>query len=288
MTEVVHSDTYPGIEPSKLNMNGKYVFISGASRGLGRAMAVSITKAGASFIAIGGRSDFTATTEAIREAAAAVGKPTPVVLPLNFEVTDPAAVDAAVAKIRAEFGRIDIVINNAGISGTMTKIAEKDPEEFRQVLDVNINGPYLITRAFIPLMLEAGGDKTFLQIASVGAHILLPGMAAYLVSKAGLMRFAQIIDSEYADQGILAYTIHPGNIRTEILDDFTIDPTITVGKFDSFRTFVRSHPILEAGIKADTKTYSPVHSVGRNSRAGWRFRRMAGFAEARVARWPVY
>ncbi|RYP52244.1 hypothetical protein DL768_002563 [Monosporascus sp. mg162] len=228
VTSVVHNDTYPAIDSGKLNLKGKAVFVSGASRGLGRSIAVSFAKAGASCIAIGGRSDFSATMKAMQEGAVAAGKPAPEILPLRFEVTDRAAVEAAAAEVKRVFGRIDIVVNNAAIGG-MARIAEGDPEDWRKILEVNVYGPYLVTRAFIPLMLEAGGLKTFLTVASVSAHLISPTLSAYQTSKLAVLRLTEFINADYGDQGILAYSIHPGNIITEAVgnpDD--LDPRFKV------------------------------------------------------------
>ena len=233
VTSVVHSDTYSAIDPSKLNLKGKAVFVTGASKGLGRAIAVSFAKAGASFIAISGRSDFSATTQAIQEGAAALRRPAPAVLPLKFDVADPASVEKAAAEVKKTFGRVDIVVNNAAIFG-MAKVTEGDPEDFRRMFDVNVFGPCLVARAFIPLMLESSGDKTFVTVASVGAHLLNPGLPAYQVSKLAVLRFTELINSEYGDQGFLAYSIHPGNVATGIAGDVTqLPPPFQIGEFRS-------------------------------------------------------
>lgn len=238
MTSVVHSDTYPAIDPAKLNMTNKSVFITGASRGLGRAIAVSFAKAGASFIAIGGRSDFTETTEAIQWGAASAGRPAPVVMPLRFEMTDPAGVEEAAVKVRKAFGRVDIVVNNAGLFGTLGKVVDSDQENFRQVIDTNIYGPYLVARAFIPLMLESGGDRTLLTISSVAAHLVLPGLASYQISKLGVLRLTQLLNAEYADQGFLAYAVHPGNVKTDMTGTMENGPpSASIGEFSFYLFF---------------------------------------------------
>ncbi|KAI2602393.1 NAD(P)-binding protein [Hypoxylon sp. NC1633] len=216
-TTVVHNDTYPAIDSAKANLSGKAVFISGASRGLGRAMCVSFAKSGASKIAIGARSDLSATLKAIKEAAASAGKPEPTILPLVLDVSDPKSVGEAAAQIKEKFGHLDIIINNAGILRP-AMIVDSDPEEWWKILQINLVGPYLVARAFIPLLLE-GGDKTIINVASVGAHLVTPAISAYQTSKLAVLRLAEFIVAEYGDKGVLAYSIHPGNILTDMANE---------------------------------------------------------------------
>ncbi|KAH9886810.1 hypothetical protein F4778DRAFT_439784 [Xylariomycetidae sp. FL2044] len=215
MTSVIHSDTYPAIDPAKADLSGKAVFISGATKGLGKAMSISFAKAGASMIAIGARTDLVDTISAMREAARGVGKPEPQILPLKLDVTSQESVDDAAVQIRKSFGRIDIVINNAGVFGA-GMITEIDPVLWLRNFEVNLKGPFLIARAFIPLMLE-GGDKTLVTVSSVGAHCVVPGLSGYQMSKLVVLRLHEFIVAEYGDKGVLAYCIHPGNIPTDIV-----------------------------------------------------------------------
>ncbi|RYO85564.1 hypothetical protein DL766_007541 [Monosporascus sp. MC13-8B] len=199
MTSVVHNDTYPAIDSSRrvVHRDWRAVRLLGDHEG-----------------DAGG--------------AAAAEKPAPEILPLKFEVTDRAGVEAAAAEVKRVFRRIDIAVNSAAILG-MTRIAEGDPEDWRKILEANVYGPYLVTRAFIPLMLEAGGLKTFLTVASVGAHLISPTLSAYQTSKLAVLRLTESINADYGDQGILAYSIHPGNIITEMAgnsDD--LDPRFKV------------------------------------------------------------
>ncbi|KAI1641228.1 hypothetical protein F4809DRAFT_637006 [Biscogniauxia mediterranea] len=217
MTTIVHNDTYPAIDSANADLGGRAIFISGASKGLGRAMSVSFAKAGASMIAVGARSDLSETIRRMKDAVVKLGKPEPTILPLKLDVSDRASVDAAVAQIKEKFGRIDIVINNAGVLGGAGLVAESDPDEWRRCFDVNLMGPYLVMRACIPLMLERGGDKTLITVSSVGAHCRSPSMSAYQISKLAVVRLQEFVVAEYGDKGVIAYSIHPGNIPTDIV-----------------------------------------------------------------------
>ena len=215
MTSVVHNDSYPAIDPSKSDFSGKAVFISGATRGLGRAMSISFAKAGASMLALAARSDVSETVQAVQEAAAQCGRPAPKVLPIQLDVTDRAGVDAALQAVREQFGRLDILINNAGLL-LGDKITESDPDVWMRIWNVNLMGPYLLMRAFIPLMLECDGDKTIVAVSTVGALKTTPGLSAYQMSKLAVLRLTEFVGSEYGDQGMLSYAIHPGNIVTDM------------------------------------------------------------------------
>ena len=215
-TSVVHSDTYPAIDPAKADLSGKAVFISGATRGIGRAISVSFAKAGASMIAIGGRADLGDTAQAMKEAATSVGKPGPKILEVKFDVSSKESVDEAAAEIKKAFSRIDIVVNNAGTGLGGGPIAETDPDRWWNTFAVNLKGPYLVMRALTPLMLETRGLSAFVTVSSVGSQLRSPGYSAYQTSKLAVLRLTEFLDAEYGDQGIVAFSIHPGNVVTDM------------------------------------------------------------------------
>ena len=216
LTDPVQHDTYPAIDPTKASLLGKAVFISGASRGIGRAMSLSFAKAGASQIAIAARSDMATLEPEIREAAAAAGKPSPTVLQVKLDVTSRESVDSAASGVAKEFGKLDILVNNAAVIGNFRPVADSDPDDWWKTWTVNVRGPYLITRAFLPLMLR-GGDKQIVNISSVGAHTRVPSMSSYQSSKLALLRFTEIVSAEYNDQGLVTFCIHPGNVLTDMI-----------------------------------------------------------------------
>ncbi|KAI0966586.1 putative short-chain type dehydrogenase [Xylaria arbuscula] len=215
-TSIVHNDTYPAIDSAKADLTGKAVFISGATRGIGRSISVSFAKAGASMIAIGGRSDLSDTAQAMRAAASSVGKPEPKILELKLDVLSKESIDAAAAEIKKTFGRIDVVVNNAGVFTGGVSIADTDPEEWWNTMAVNVKGPYLVMRALIPLMLETGGLSTFVTVSSVGSQLRSPGYSAYQTSKLAVLRVTEFLNAEYSDKGIVAFSIHPGNVPTDM------------------------------------------------------------------------
>ncbi|KAH7255055.1 hypothetical protein NW759_012650 [Fusarium solani] len=212
MTSVVHCDTYQAIDPTKSDLRGKTVLITGASRGLGQAMGISFAKAGASRFVIVARSDISTTAEAIKSTSRKVGHSEPEILAIQADCSSPESVEALAGQVKQAFGHLDIVINNAAIL-SMQPILESDPAEWMKVLTVNVFGPYLVVRALLPLLLK-GESKTIVNVCSVGAHCVTPTISAYQISKLAVLRLTEFICAEHDNDGIVAYSIHPGNVPT--------------------------------------------------------------------------
>ena len=134
------NDTYPFIDPQKVDLSGKYVFISGASKGIGRALAVSYAKAGAAGVALGARSDLSSIEKEVSEAAKNAGRKEPKVVTIALDVADLASAEAAAKATEAAFGRLDILINNAGYLAPFLPMADGDPDEWWKTWEVNVRG----------------------------------------------------------------------------------------------------------------------------------------------------
>ncbi|KAK5167158.1 uncharacterized protein LTR77_007888 [Saxophila tyrrhenica] len=215
-TKTVHSDSYPAIDPTKANLSGKAVFVSGGSRGLGRSMALSYARAGASQIAVGARSNLSKVASDCKTAAKEAGKQEPEVLCLVMDITDQSSVERACRRIGEEFGKLDVVINNAGVIGDMVSIGDSTLDSWWQTYNVNVRGPYLVMRGCLPLLLK-GELKTVATVASVGALVVMPTLSDYQSSKLAALRITEFFAKENAEQGIIAFSIHPGNILTDIV-----------------------------------------------------------------------
>lgn len=216
MTSVVHNDSYPEVDSRQFDFSGKAVFVTGGSRGLGRAMVLAFARAGTSFIAAGARSDMSELAKDVASAAESASRKPPKFLPIKVDVADQKSVEDAAAAVEREFGRIDVVVNNAGLLGSHGGIAATDPEEWWKILSVNLKGPYLVARSFLPLLVQSP-NPYIIQVTSVAAHLLNPTLSAYQTSKASLLRFTQLIDAEYGKQGVTAFSIHPGNCPTDMM-----------------------------------------------------------------------
>jgi len=215
-TSTIHHDTYPAIDPAnQLEFSRKHVFITGASKGVGRAIAISFAKAGAAGIAIGARSDLSDLESDMLSAAKTAGKPSPRILKIKLDVMDHASVENAAREVQETFGNLDILINNAGYLSSFKSVAETDPTEWWTNWEVNIRGVYWVTKEFLPLLLKGEG-KTIINVSSIGAHTLSLGASGYQSTKFALLRFTEFICADYATQGILAYCIHPGAVSTEL------------------------------------------------------------------------
>lgn len=127
------------------------------------------------------------------------------------------SVKSAAQETEKVFGRLDILINNAGYLETARPVMDSDPDEYWKTWEINYRGVYWTTKAFLPLLLKTDdGLKTIVNLSSVGAHGLRPGMGAYQTSKFAILRFTEFLCAEYARQGVVAYSVHPGGVPTEL------------------------------------------------------------------------
>lgn len=211
----IHNDTYPTITAARCKQHGRAVFVTGASKGIGRAIAIAFAQAGTSFIALGARTSLDAVETAVLDAATSAGHPPPQILKLVLDVSDEQSVSDAAAEVKRAFGRLDILVNNAGRVEKWVPLAETDPKSWWSTWEVNLKGTYLMTRAMLPLML-LGGEKTIINMNSIGAHLTRPGASAYQTGKLAILRLTQFTSVEYAAQGVLAFAIHPGAVDTEL------------------------------------------------------------------------
>ena len=222
-TPTIHSDTYPAISStSQSNLTGKSVFISGASRGIGRATALSYARAGAAQIAVAAPSGLEAIEqEIVAAAASATNRNSPLqVLVLTLDVLEHASVKAAAQQTDHAFGgKLDVLVNNAGYLEEGLPIAESDPEDYWRTWEINYRGLYWMTKAFLPLLLRSdneAGLKTMVNLSSMGALSLRPGGSAYQTTKFAILKFTEFVMVEYVGQGLLCYAVHPGGVMTQL------------------------------------------------------------------------
>ncbi|KAI8962441.1 putative oxidoreductase [Daldinia sp. FL1419] len=222
-TNTVHTDTYEYISPKNIDLSGKSVFITGASKGVGRETALSYARAGASGIVVGARSDLTSLVSEIKDAAKRAGRNEPTVLSLKLDVTSEDSVKAASEAVSAKFGgKLDILINNAGYLDHWAPIAEASTYHWWQTYEVNVKGVFLCTKYFIPLLL-ASETKTNILTTSMGAVVIFPSASSYQSSKFVVSRLAEYIVAEYGDQGIICYSLHPGGVKTELATNMPVE-----------------------------------------------------------------
>jgi NAD(P)-dependent dehydrogenase (short-subunit alcohol dehydrogenase family) len=201
-----------GTAPQRLR--GKIALITGASQGIGLAMARALAAEGCSLI-VTGRNQST-LNKAGRELA---GAKVPV-LPMACDVRDPVAVKALFGVIQKRLRRLDILINNAGVAHSNLKVAKLSFEAWREVIDINLNGMFLVTRAALPLMKRG---STIVNNLSISAKRVFPGSSAYNASKHGALGFTNTLREELRPQGIRVIALLPGATDTALWNTFWPD-----------------------------------------------------------------
>ncbi|KAI1501008.1 hypothetical protein F5X99DRAFT_384138 [Biscogniauxia marginata] len=215
-TKTIHTDTYEYISPKKADLSGTSVFITGASKGIGKSTALSYAAAGCSKIAIGARSDLSSLEHEIKQAASNAGRQVPKVVSIKLDVVSEDSVKAAAETITTDFGGVlDVLICNAGYLKNWLPVADSDPTDWWRTWEVNVKGSYLCAKYFIPLLLKSN-IKTCVLTSSYGSMALIFGASAYQASKFAMVRLAQFIASDYKDQGLVCFSIHPGAVKTEL------------------------------------------------------------------------
>jgi NAD(P)-dependent dehydrogenase (short-subunit alcohol dehydrogenase family) len=187
----------------------KSIFITGASSGLGEAIAVEFARRGYS-IAIAARrvERIQALADRLRNAGAAA------VLPVALDVTDFASIDAALERAAREFGRLDIVVANAGV-GYSLPVGRGKFEQVRQTIDTNLTGAIATLEFALPRLRAQGGGQ-LVAITSVAGSRGMPFMGAYSAAKAGLHRYVQALRAEVRHEPIVVTELAPGYIDTDM------------------------------------------------------------------------
>jgi NAD(P)-dependent dehydrogenase (short-subunit alcohol dehydrogenase family) len=179
-------------------------FLTGSSRGLGRAIAEAVLNAGHQLVATA------RNPESLDDLVAAHPDD---VLALALDVTDPAAAEAAIAVGRERFGRIDVVVNNAGYAD-LAAIEDVDSDAFRAQIDTNLLGVVNVTKAALPVLREQGGGHV-IQVSSIGGRLATPGLAAYQSAKWAVGGFSSMLAAEVAPLGIKVTVLEPGGMQTD-------------------------------------------------------------------------
>jgi len=191
------------------DLTGKAAIITGASRGIGAAAARELAKRGASVVLAARSSD-----EIIRiagEISATGGKAIAYTCDVSryYDVVD------TVKICREEFGGLDILVNNAGVIEPIARLGESDPEDWAEVVDINLMGVYHGLRAVLPGM-EAQGSGTIVNISSGAATSALEGWSHYCATKAAVLSLTRCTDLEYRGKGIQVVGLSPGTVATEM------------------------------------------------------------------------
>ncbi len=199
-----------GASGCRVDLAGRVALVTGASRGIGRAIAVRLAACGASVAGVARTKEgLEGTLSAIREAGGTAEG-------FAADVASPADVQRVVEEIEARFQRIDILVNNAGVTrdGLFLRMEDKAWDE---VIDTNLKGTFLFCRAIGALMMRARFGR-IVNISSVSGLMGNPGQANYSASKAGVIGFSKTIARELASRGITVNVVAPGFITTDMTD----------------------------------------------------------------------
>jgi NAD(P)-dependent dehydrogenase (short-subunit alcohol dehydrogenase family) len=194
-----------------IDLKGRIAVVTGGAQGFGRAITERFLKSGAR-VAI-----WDQDVGLAQKTARTLGDD---VKAIACDVTDPAAVAKACEATAKAFGSIDILVNNAGIAGVNAKTWETDVEEWRKVMRINLDGPFICSRAVVPLMIAQNYGR-IVNIASIAGKEGNPNAAHYSASKAGVIALTKSLGKELADYDIAVNAVTPAAAKTAIFDQLT-------------------------------------------------------------------
>jgi 3-oxoacyl-[acyl-carrier protein] reductase len=192
------------------DLEGRVALVTGASRGIGRAVAVALGAAGAKVIV-----NYVANESAAAEAVAAVAAAGGTAVAARFDVADSAAVDAAIKELAAAHGGLHILVNNAGVAVNALTLGAKDAD-WRRALDTNLSGTFHCTRSALRSLMRARETGRIINITSVVAEMGSAGQGPYVAAKAGVIGLTMTWAREYASRGITVNAVSPGFIDTDM------------------------------------------------------------------------
>ncbi len=194
-----------------VGLQEQVAIVTGASRGIGRATALALAASGIKVVINYARSS-TAADEVVAQITGAGGS----AIALQADVSQADQVDALIKSTMDEWGRIDILVNNAGITRD-TLLLRMKPEDWQAVIDLNLTGVFLCTRAVSKIMLKQRSGR-IVNIASVAGLMGNPGQANYSAAKAGVIGFTKTVAKELAPRGVTANAVAPGFIQTDMTE----------------------------------------------------------------------
>ncbi|WP_305094938.1 mycofactocin-coupled SDR family oxidoreductase [Prescottella sp. R16] len=206
-------------------LDGQVAFVTGAARGQGRAHAVTMAAAGADIIAVDrcapvATAGYPMATEAdLAETVALVEAQGRGIVSAVADTRDLDALQKAVDAGVERFGRLDIVVANAGISASPKLSWDLSADEFREMLDINVTGVWQTTKVAIPHMLAAGHGGSIVLISSMAGLRGVPGIVHYATAKHAVRGMAKSLANELGWANIRVNSVHPGNVRTAMIDN---------------------------------------------------------------------
>ena len=221
-----------------VDLTGQVALVTGGGRGLGRAFAIALAKAGAR-IAVTAR-----TAEPLAQTVAMVERAGGRALAIPGDVSAPDAVAHVVRTAESQLGMVDILVNNAGAVGPLGYDWEVDLEDWWRTFEVNVRGPFLYARAVLPGMVKRQRGR-IVNISTGAGFGRLPQMDAYCATKAALTQWTKCLAADIQAHGVTVFAFHPGMVRTSMLDSLTSPdvPNAVQAYFSSLLSQGRDVPI---------------------------------------------
>ncbi len=197
-----------------MKLEGRVAVITGSGRGIGRAIALAYAREGAN-LALAARNE-----SELQEAVSAVSELGAEALAVRTDVTSQKDTERLADRVVEQFGRIDLLVNNAGNSGPIGPLQGNDIADWVNTISVNLTGTFLVCRAIIPVMLEQSGGK-IINLSGAGATNAWSNMSAYCSSKAAVVRLTEVLAQELDGKGITVNALGPGSVHTSMWDKMT-------------------------------------------------------------------
>jgi 3-oxoacyl-[acyl-carrier protein] reductase len=197
-------------------LQDKVAVVTGASRGIGKAIAIALASEGASVV-VNYASSSAAAEAVVAEIEAMGGQ----AIALQADVSKPDQVDGLIAAVMEKWGRVDVLVNNAGITRD-TLLLRMGLEEWQAVIDLNLTGVFLCTKAISKIMLKQKSGR-IINIASVAGQMGNPGQANYSAAKAGVIGFTKTVAKELSTRRITVNAVAPGFIETDMTEGLQAD-----------------------------------------------------------------
>ena len=192
-----------------MSLNGKTVIVTGAGRGIGRGVALACAEAGADLALV------SRTADELEEVAAAARNLGVKAIPIQADLGVPEEIDRMVRTTVDELGRLDVLVNNAGINYRAPTL-DFDLADFDRILGVNLRGLYYASQQAARQMVDQGDGGRIINTTSLASHMGVPGLSAYAASKGGVAMIIRVMAVEWAEHGITVNGVSPGYIATSL------------------------------------------------------------------------